>query len=102
MTKNCAICGKMDERSILQRNVGKRESLKAIEQTVVTALANQPENEEECERILNRALASIELRAHTARTIQQLDKDSVEPPAGGVLKLKPRNGEVRPDCSRLY
>lgn len=67
MEKNCAICGKMDERPILQRNIGKRESLKAIEQTVVTALANQPENEEECERILNRALASIELRAHTAR-----------------------------------
>lgn len=92
----------MDKRTILQRNIGKRESLKAIEQTVVTALANQPENEEECERILNRALASIELRAHTARTIQRLDKDSVESPAVGVQSQVHRNGEVRPDCSRLY
>lgn len=92
----------MDTRPIHQRNIGKRESLKAIEQTVVMALANQPENEEECERILNRALASIELRAHVTRTHQWLDTHSVEPPARGVLKLKPRNGEGRPDCSRLY
>lgn len=92
----------MDTRPIHQRNIGKRESLKAIEQTVVMALANQPENEEECERILNKALASIELRAHVTRTHQWLNTHSVESPAVGVQSQVHRNGEGRPDCSRLY
>lgn len=77
----------MDKRTILQRNIGKRESLKAIEQTVVAALGNQPENEEECERILNKALASIELRAHLTRTRQWPESHGVEPPARGVPTL---------------
>lgn len=85
----------MDTRPIHQRNHGKRESLKAIEQTVVMALANQPENEEECERVLNKALASIEFRAYVAR-------HDVESPAVGVQSQVHRNGEVRPDCSRIY
>lgn len=76
-------------------NDKKRDALREIERTAGAALACQPENEEECERVLNKALASIEFRAYVAR-------HDVESPAVGVLKLKHRNGEVRPDCSRLY
>ena len=76
-------------------NDTKREALRMIESTAVAALASQPENEEECERVLNKALASIELRAYVAR-------HDVESPAVGVQSQVHRNGEVRPDCSRMY
>lgn len=76
-------------------NEKKRDALRMIESTAVAALACQPENEEECERVLNKALASIEFRAYVAR-------HDVESPAVGVQSQVHRNGEGRPDCSRLY
>lgn len=48
-------------------NEAMREALRDIESRAATALATQPENSEEAERHLNKSLAGIELRAHSAR-----------------------------------
>ena len=44
-----------------------RAALREIENRAATALHDQPEDTEECGRHLNKALAGIELKAHTAR-----------------------------------
>lgn len=44
-----------------------RAALREIESRAATALANQPNNTDECGRHLNKAFAVIELKAHVAR-----------------------------------
>ena len=44
-----------------------RAALREIENQAAAALANQPNNADECGRHLNKALAVIELKAHVAR-----------------------------------
>ena len=44
-----------------------RWALRNIEGIAVAALANQPNNADECGRHLNKALAVIEMNAHVAR-----------------------------------
>lgn len=44
-----------------------RQALREIESRAADALANQPGDSEQAERHLNKALAGIELKAHTAR-----------------------------------
>ena len=48
-----------------------RAALREIERGAATALANQPNNTDECGRHLNKALAVIELKAHVARWGQE-------------------------------
>lgn len=48
-----------------------RAALREIESRAATALANQPNNTDECGRHLNKALAGIELSAHVARWGQE-------------------------------
>ena len=50
-----------------QENETMRAALREIESRAATALANQPNNADECGRHLNKALAGIELKAATAR-----------------------------------
>lgn len=50
-----------------QENDTMRAALREIESRAATALANQPNNTDECGRHLNKALAGIELAAHVAR-----------------------------------
>lgn len=42
-------------------------ALRNIEGLAIAALANQPHDDDECGRHLNKALAGIELAAHVAR-----------------------------------
>ena len=44
-----------------------RFALRNIEGLAISALANQPHDDDECGRHLNKALAGIELAAHVAR-----------------------------------
>ncbi len=44
-----------------------RAALREIESRAATALATQPDDTAQAERHLNKALAGIELRAHTSR-----------------------------------
>ena len=44
-----------------------RFALRNIEGLAIAALANQPHDDDECGRHLNKALAGIELAAHVAR-----------------------------------
>lgn len=48
-----------------------RTALREIENRAAAALANQPNNADECGRHLNKALAVIELKAHVARWGQE-------------------------------
>ena len=48
-----------------------RTALREIESRAATALADQPGDEDECGRHLNKALAGIELKAHVARWGQE-------------------------------
>ena len=48
-----------------------RAALREIESRAATALANQPNDADECGRHLNKALAGIELKAHVARWGQE-------------------------------
>ena len=50
-----------------EKNETMRAALREIESRAATALANQPNNADECGRHLNKALAVIELKAHVAR-----------------------------------
>ena len=50
-----------------QENEIMRGALREIESQAATALANQPDNADECGRHLNKAIAVIELKAHVAR-----------------------------------
>lgn len=44
-----------------------RLALSNIEGLAIAAIANQPDDDDECGRYLNKALAGIELAAHVAR-----------------------------------
>ena len=48
-----------------------RFALRNIEGLAIAALANQPHDDDECGRHLNKALAGIELAAHVARCGQE-------------------------------
>ena len=48
-----------------------RAALREIESWAAPALANQPNNADECGRHLNKALGAIELKAHVARWGQE-------------------------------
>lgn len=48
-----------------------RAALRDIEGRAAAALANQPNESDECGRHLNKALAGIELKAHVARWGQE-------------------------------
>ena len=48
-----------------------RAALREIESRAADALANQPGDSEQAERHFNKALAGIELKAHTARWGQE-------------------------------
>lgn len=48
-----------------------RFALRYIEGLAIAALANQPHDDDECGRHLNKALAWIELAAHVARFGQE-------------------------------
>ena len=50
-----------------QENETMRAALREIESRAATALANQPNDADECGRHLNKALGAIELKAHVAR-----------------------------------
>lgn len=54
-----------------QENETMRAALREIESRAATALANQPNNADECGRHLNKALGAIELKAHVARWGQE-------------------------------
>lgn len=54
-----------------QENDTMRAALREIESRAATALANQPNNTDECGRHLNKALAGIELKAQVARWGQE-------------------------------
>ena len=54
-----------------QENEIMRGALREIENRAATALANQPNDADECGRHLNKALAVIELKAHVARWGQE-------------------------------
>lgn len=54
-----------------QENEIMRGALREIESRAATALANQPNESDECGRHLNKALAGIELKAHVARWGQE-------------------------------
>ena len=49
------------------KNDRMRAALREIESRAATALANQPNDSDECGRHLNKALGGIELKAHVAR-----------------------------------
>lgn len=81
-----------------------RGALREIESRAATALANQPNDADECGRHLNKALGVIELKAHVARWGQEgypPKKGNGESPAGGVQSQVPRNGEVEADAHRV-
>lgn len=48
-----------------------RFALRDIEGRAIAALANQPHDDDECWRHLNKAIAGIELAAHVARCGQE-------------------------------
>ena len=50
-----------------EKNERMRAALREIESRAASALANQPNDANECEWHLNKALALIELKAHVAR-----------------------------------
>ena len=50
-----------------QENDTMRAALREIQNRAADALADQPSESDECGRHLNKALAGIELKAHTAR-----------------------------------
>lgn len=50
-----------------EKNERMRAALREIESQAAAALANQPNDANECEWHLNKALAVIELKAHVAR-----------------------------------
>lgn len=54
-------------KTMTKKNEEMRWALRNIEGLAVAALANQPHNDDECGRHLNKALAGIELAAHVAR-----------------------------------
>ena len=54
-----------------KKNEEMRWALRNIEGLVVSALANQPNDADECGRHLNKALGAIELKAHVARWGQE-------------------------------
>ena len=61
-----------------------RATLREIESRAANALQSQPENFEECERHLNKALAVIELKAHVARWGQEgYPQNNRESPSAG-------------------
>lgn len=49
-----------------QENDTMRAALREIESLAATALANHPNDADECGRHLNKAIAGIELKAHVA------------------------------------
>ena len=69
-----------------------RAALREIESGAATALANQPNNTDECGRHLNKALAVIELKAHVARWGQEgyprraTPSELHTPPPGAVMR----------------
>lgn len=54
-------------KAMTQENDTMRAALREIESRAADALANQPGDSEQAERHFNKALAGIELKAHTAR-----------------------------------
>lgn len=67
-----------------EENDTMRQALREIESRAATALADQPENTEECGRHLNKALAGIELKAHVARWGQEgCPQNNRESPSAG-------------------
>ena len=69
-----------------------RAALREIESRAAAALHDQPNNTDECERHLNKALAGIELKAHVARWGADTGRRIGSGGRGGVPK--PRNGEA--------
>lgn len=67
-----------------QENETMRAALREIESRAATALANQPNDADECGRHLNKALAGIELKAHVARWGQEgYPQNNRESPCAG-------------------
>ena len=58
-------------KTMTQENETMRAALREIESRAANALANQPNNADECGRHLNKALGAIELAAHVARWGQE-------------------------------
>lgn len=72
-----------------------RAALREIESQAAAALANQPNDANECEWHLNKALAMIELKAHVARWGEGETKGG-ESAAGAVAECRsPETGRPK-------
>ena len=83
-----------DERKGDEKTETMRAALREIESRAASALANQPHNDDECGRHLNKALAAIELNAHVARWGREgyPAKDSRESHGAGAVSALQKGG----------
>ena len=66
-------------------NEAMREALREIENRAAAALHNQPEDTEQNARHLNKSLAGIEFRAHTARLPEDCELPRLEYAGSGQI-----------------